>query len=660
MNFLAPLAFGLLILIPPIIALYFLKLRRQEYTVSSTYLWQRFVRDVEANAPWQKLRRNLLLLLQILFMLALIFAITRPATEAEGIAGQMMVLILDTSASMSATDGSGGTRLAQAQSEARNLVTNLPDDARVTVIAAAGGEADLLVSASRNRRQALDAIDAAQPTSLGSDLGPALSLAEAIVAREPGAEIVLFSDGAVQLPEQAAPARLVMVGQSGDNQAVSTLSVTPTGTGDLALFVQVRNYAERAIQRRLVVEVDGAPYTAFDLELPAQGFAAVGAGQNGPVLPAGTQTVEVRLAESDADRFALDDRAAAVVRSGELVQARLVTRGNFFLQTALNLLNARPTGPNLELTMAGVTDWQTAEAETAADPTLTSIFHIFDSYVPETLPPGNLLFIAPPQSVVGLFEVQGQTANPVVRPILNEHPLLDNVNLLETQILTTSVVAVADWSRVVVEGDLSDGVNAETVPLILAGETAGRRVVVLAFDLHQSDLPLRPAFPILMANLVNYLAPDAANLVPTQVTPGEALAITVPPAVERVGLQGPVGTERLINVENNRVSLPPLLTPGLYELTFETAGLNAEALDQTRFAVNFSDPLESAIAPQATLPTSAATAQTDTTAEMPPAWQEWWRPLAVIALILLVLEWLVYHRSRLFQLRGLIARRSDA
>jgi hypothetical protein len=190
MNFLAPLGFGLLILIPPIIALYFLKLRRQDHPVSSIYLWQRFVRDVEANAPWQRLRRNLLLLLQILFMLALIFAVTRPATEAEGVAGQTMVLILDTSASMTTLDGDAGaglggavTRLEQAQNEARNLATNLPDDARITIIAAAGGEANLLVSASRNRRQVLEAIDAARPTSLGSDLGPALSLAEAIVAR---------------------------------------------------------------------------------------------------------------------------------------------------------------------------------------------------------------------------------------------------------------------------------------------------------------------------------------------------------------------------------------------------------------------------------------------------------------------------------------------
>ena len=71
MLFLAPLAFILAILLPVIVALYFLKLRREEQTVSSVYLWQQTVRDVAANAPWQRLRTNWLLLLQLLFLIIL-------------------------------------------------------------------------------------------------------------------------------------------------------------------------------------------------------------------------------------------------------------------------------------------------------------------------------------------------------------------------------------------------------------------------------------------------------------------------------------------------------------------------------------------------------------------------------------------------------------
>jgi len=104
MSFLTPAAFALMALTPVIVAMYLLRLRRTEQIVSSVYLWQRMVRDLEANAPWQRLRRNLLLILQLLFLIFLILALARPFTWAKGASGQALILILDISASMAATD----------------------------------------------------------------------------------------------------------------------------------------------------------------------------------------------------------------------------------------------------------------------------------------------------------------------------------------------------------------------------------------------------------------------------------------------------------------------------------------------------------------------------------------------------------------------------
>src|ERR1043165_7634043 len=104
MGLLAPLRLSVPLLIPVIVAMYLLKLRREERTVSSTFLWQRMVRDVEANAPWQKLRRNLLLLLQLLLLLLLALALARPFFPTTGIAGRNLIVIVDRSASMGATD----------------------------------------------------------------------------------------------------------------------------------------------------------------------------------------------------------------------------------------------------------------------------------------------------------------------------------------------------------------------------------------------------------------------------------------------------------------------------------------------------------------------------------------------------------------------------
>ena len=104
MPFLAPLALAGLLFMPLVIAMYLLKLRRDEAVVPSTLLWQRLVADVEANAPWQRLRRSLLLLLQLLLVLILVFLAARPFLERPaGLAGDL-VLVIDTSASMQATD----------------------------------------------------------------------------------------------------------------------------------------------------------------------------------------------------------------------------------------------------------------------------------------------------------------------------------------------------------------------------------------------------------------------------------------------------------------------------------------------------------------------------------------------------------------------------
>lgn len=658
MTLLAPLALVLLALIPPIVALYLLKLRRQDYEISSIYLWQRFVRDLEANAPWQRLRRNLLLLLQVLFMLLLILALARPATRAEGVAGQSLVIVLDTSASMAATDLPGQrSRLETAVDAARDLVTNLPDDARVTLIAAAGGEADLLLSASRDRGRALAALaDARSGTALDSNLDPALALAEAIVAREPEAEIVLISDGAVRV--EAAPGgravRFIPVGASGANQAISALSVTPGAEGP-TLFVQVRNYHDQAVQRRLVVRVDDRPFAAFDLDLPARGHAEQVVPLGG--LPAGARTVEAYLSPGEADVLALDDRAWAVLQAGEPARVTLVTEGNFYLQTALSLLAAhgQPLGANVELTIAA------PDSPPAGDATL----YIFDGVVPESLPAGNLLFIAPPAAVPDLFEVVGQVATPLPAVVAAEHPLLENVSLAQTQILSATAITPGPWARTLVAGQGPDG---ETWPLLFAGESAGRRVAVLAFQLQHSDLPLQPAFPVLVANLVRAasLAPGVSGLgwpLPAGIAPNQAVALSLPPGVERVRLTRPDGRTEAVAPEAGRVTLggAALGQPGLYRLAFEPAPATLPGAETVLFAVNFFDPRESDVAPRADPGLGRAEPSVDggstagrPLAASPPAHREWWRPLALAAVALLVLEWLVYHRSALLSaLRGL-------
>src|SRR3954471_7865608 len=96
---------GLLALVPPaIVALYFLKLKRQPLEVPSTYLWSRAIEDLHVNSLWQRLRQSLLLLLQLLLVIFIALALLRPGKKGTELSGERFIFLIDTSASMSATD----------------------------------------------------------------------------------------------------------------------------------------------------------------------------------------------------------------------------------------------------------------------------------------------------------------------------------------------------------------------------------------------------------------------------------------------------------------------------------------------------------------------------------------------------------------------------
>jgi Ca-activated chloride channel family protein len=177
---------------------------------------------------------------------------------------------------------------------------------------------------------------------------------------------------------------------------------------------------------------------------------------------------------------------------------------------------------------------------------------------------------------------------------------------------------------------------------LFAGETDGRRVAVLAFDLHRSDLPLQVAFPLLLANLTGWLAPGSGSDLPTQVSPGAAAALTLPPEVESATVSRPDGSTVRLAPEGGRVVFADTAQLGVYSAAWSESG-------QANFAVNLFAPQESDVRPAETLPLVGAGGTGE--GERPQqARREWWRPLAFLALALLMIEWLVYQRATLTRL----------
>lgn len=628
MTFLRPAAFTLGLLLPIIIAMYLLKLRRTERLVSSTYLWQQMVRDVEANAPWQRLRRNLLLVLQLLFLISLIITLARPFTWMEGFGGQDTILILDTSASMSATDVSPN-RLEAAKDQARRLVDGLADETRITIIAA-GVNVQVLASRSRDRQQVHQAIEGIQPGTGGSDLGVALQLASASAARQPDSEIVVLSDGRVTLPGRLSIQELVRyipIGIQGENQAISLLNLAPAAGGEsLTAFAQVINYGATTVTRRIAFYADGQLFNAFDVRLPPGSERAVLAEK----LPIATHLIEAQLLSNDQtlDHLPIDDRALAVHRRSDPVKATLISQGNRFLETALSLM------PNLETTQV-----IPGEERDYPDSDLT----ILDNYIPitTTLPNSNLFIIAPPRSTP-YFNVSGIIDAPVPRPANADDPLLNHISLESVNILEAIRVPLPDWAQPVILALDPVQVPDHASPLLFRGEIDNRRIAVLTFDLRHSDLPLQVAFPILLANLTGWLAPGHGGDIPAQISPSTAIAFFIPLVTSRQNLPTaiitrPDGSSVNLEAREGIIVFADTSQLGLYTIDLGTD-------EKIPFVVNLSSPQESNITPVESLPIPGTSSQQ----EIPfadRARREWWRIGALLALTLLSAEWLVYQRA---------------
>ena len=195
MNFLAPFAFLFAASIPVVVVFYLLKRKRVVKLVSSTLLWQRFLSETQASAPFQKLRKNWLLIFQIILLIFTVLALSRPFFATKAKPAELRVVILDTSASMQSTDESP-SRFEKARAEALKWVDGLTGGDQMVVLQA-GANTEVKQSATSEKAALRRALQACVCSDGPTRLIPALRMAESLVRDQRNAEIHLFSDGAV-------------------------------------------------------------------------------------------------------------------------------------------------------------------------------------------------------------------------------------------------------------------------------------------------------------------------------------------------------------------------------------------------------------------------------------------------------------------------------
>ena len=483
MQFLEPMGAWALLALAAVLAFYLLKRQYEERTVPSTYLWRMALRDESASRPLERLRRSLLLILQLLAAALFALALMRPALPGHA-AGEF-VIVLDASASMQAADETGRTRMEEARQRAEELVRGLNALDRVTVLRA-GTNVDVLASRA-DRQTAIAAIRAAQSGSGGARMEEALSLARAMAQEIEGLDICVFSDASIAPVEGAS---LYTVGAAAENRALVSLAVEETASGGRAV-ARVANYGA-ACEIQLEGYADGA---LCDVRT-----AQAGAGETVSVsfdVPPDAQRVEARLANGGA--LALDD--ARWWRRAEDTRRTVVLagEGNLFLEAALALR------ADIDVVRASVEEAPAIEG---------AQLYIFDGVLPQTLPQsGSLLCVNPPEGadILGISVAGTQTPQGAVHA---GDRFSENLSL--AGVALRAYRPLSGGEAILLCGD--DAIAAWA-------ESGAQRAAVIGFDLSDSNLPVKYDFPVLMLQLLDALAPDASMGVADAVV-GEAVPVT--------------------------------------------------------------------------------------------------------------------------------------
>ncbi len=624
MQFLNPLAFIGAAIAIPIILLYMLRLRRREVVISSTFLWQQILQDNEANTPWQRLRRNILLILQLIILALLILALARPFVTVPAVSAAQTALLLDASASMNATDqADGATRYELAKQRALEVIETMSAGSILTVINVSDN-VDVRVPYTSDRQQLRAAIESAEPGMGQGDWLTALTLAAEGGRGAQDFRIVIIGDGGIgeanNLPAVSLPGDVsfINVGQSDQNVAISALASREVPGGTPELFAQLTNYGsvDAEVVFTLWADGDSIPLTSVRHTVPASTSLPIVSTEafSEPFtrLEAG---LTLSVNSPSADHLELDNHAYAVASTVSTRRILLVTENNLFLE---QVLRSQP----------GIEFFKMLPGR--ALPTQPYDLYIFDNNTPAALPNGDMLFINPDRST-SLFTVGAEVDEVGPLSLERDDERLAFVDFGSVNILRYRQVQPQNWAQVLI--------RAGSDPLLLAGDSGGRQVGVLTFDLRDSDLPLQITFPVLISNLLEWYAPSGAVAAGTSFDVGSTVQIRPPFDAENIRVTAPDGTSETIAGDRDSLAYTGTRQPGLYMLEV----LAGNDVTQTQyFAVNPFAPGESDIAPRE-ITVGGVTVDGQPREEL--GQREYWSLIALLALLFLLIEWYVYHRQ---------------
>ena len=587
--------------IPFVIALYLLRRKAVRHEVSSLLLWQRVECAQEAQKPFQRLRKQWLLWLQLLLVALLAVAVLRPAGSG-GMHGEL-VFVFDVSASMQAIE-KGKSRLERAAIQAAELVDDLQDGDTVTILTA-GQMVNQPISRSTDKQRIKAVLGALKAENGTADMAGAISLALAMKRDLPSLSVIVFSDEQQQMDERI---QLSYVGSGEENRGLVSLRCSEQGEG-LTAFARVANYGEAST---VVLEcyADGVLCDIQSLTL------AKDSQQNIQMqVPAEAQIVWVEIKTEDA---MMADNVRYWVREKPLVyKALLVSDGNVFLEKALSLrddIDLYKTTAAEAVHMEGYDLYLFDGISPTEMPEIGSIF---------VLSPGSILALSPDNGIGSIQAKEAKQSEGRLRAASTAQGEKLAQNLTFSEITLRSYRPLSGGESVLTWG--------EDVLLSVA-ENGGRRTAVLGFDLHDSNLPMKPDFPILIQNLMDFLLPVSVTAVEDAVC-GQSMVLALDERTEAAKVVTPSGQEATI--EGNLFSQTEEI--GVYTLWEERRD---ETERVTAFALHI-PPVESDIRQSF----GELQSDMDLKKEQIGTGKEWTVYFLLAFLLLLLLEWEVSRRG---------------
>jgi hypothetical protein len=654
MEWLTPMTalYAAAVSVPLLLLLYFLKLKRREQIVSSTLLWKRAVQDLQVNAPFQRLRRNLLLLLQLLVLLAILLALAGPILSLIAGPARRYVILIDRSASMNATDVKPN-RLQAAKEQAKIFVESLRskafyslrDDSDQTMVIAFDSRAKVLCNFTSDKKQLNRAIEAVTPSDDVSSLAEVIVVAQAF-AQSPGIEadymsaeeparLILFSDGQIRDLDQivVGPDELTFhcLGESPQNVAVIAMQARRSYEipEEVSVFATLANYGAEPVNCDVQLSINNDVRAVRTVTVPPRASdESSGAVRPGKLAVdfslsyAEGGVLEVRKLKSsdETDCLTCDDAAWAILPAPKKLSVLLVTAGNKVLESALQ---ACPLA-KLELQSPAQFD--------AVDQNDLSIEQrydmiVLDNHVPAKLPKCRYLVFGRPPDGIDVSSPQ-ELENQVIVDWRTKHPVLKYADL-------TNLFA-AKCYKMILPRDADVLAEFNETPALALVRRNGSVFLLAGFDVLQSNWPFEPSFVLFCYNAAGFLG--------MQLGGGQEMNLKVGEPIVVEGLDGQIAA-KIDGPDFSGMEIRSSVSGSLRFPGTDRAGtyrLSIGGQPDRFFAVNLLDTEESNIEPVKEIVLSGQPVQAEerglSRANMPL-----WPFLVGLALVLVCLEWIIYN-----------------